>query len=207
MPTDPTVPPSPGRRSGARPHPAGTAATIGARFAVLVAIALLLAACATSPATSPLLLWTFDDDLEGWQTGSDDGDGWGTAQWRDWCGDDRDEGCVKLDGTGGSGTPNAWIFRTLDLPPGATVLRALTTAHDRDGADSLYRVRLIDAGATEHVLIDWAESSGSEGEYSWFEIEAPVAAFAGTTVTLYFEGADNGPGTHEQRYYDDIGIY
>jgi hypothetical protein len=154
-----------------------------------------------------LQVWTFAEDLEGWQAGVTDGDGWGSADWRSWCGSDRDRGCVILDGTGGAGSPNAWIERTLTLPSNATTLRALTTAHNRNGADSAYRVRLVDAGNVEHVLIDWSSSSGSEDAYDWFSIEASIAAFAGTSVTLFFEGADNGPGFHEQRYYDDIGIY
>ena len=177
---------------------------------LLLIIALVVAGCSAPPAgtsTDPLLLWTFDEDLEGWQAGVTDGDGWGTAVWGNWCGSDRDRGCVALDGTGGAGSANAWIERTLTLPSNATTLRALTTAHNRDGADSDYRVRLVDGSGVEHVLIDWSTSSGTEGVLNWFTIEAPISAFAGTTVTLFFEGADNGPGIHEQRYYDDIGIY
>ena len=174
-----------------------------------LALALLAAGCGSPSAgapTTPLMAWTFDEDLEGWETGTTD-DGWGTAEWRSWCGSDRDRGCVILDGTGGPGNANAWIHRTLALPSEATTLRALTTAHNRDGADSDYRVRLIDASDVEHILIDWSTSSGSEDAYHWFAIEASIAAFAGTTVTLFFEGADNGPGSHEQRYYDDISIF
>jgi hypothetical protein len=174
-----------------------------------LALALLAAGCGSPPAggsTTPLMAWTFDEDLEGWETGTTD-DGWGTAEWRSWCGSDRDRGCVILDGTGGPGHANAWIQRTLALPSEATTLRAVTTAHNRDGADSDYRVRLIDASDVEHILIDWSTSSGSEDAYDWFAIEASIAAFAGTTVTLSFEGADNGPGSHEQRYYDDISIF
>jgi hypothetical protein len=192
------------RRSRAR--------TIRSRWSLgllALAAATLLVACGTPSAPTsgePLLLWTFDDDLDGWLTGTT-GDGWGSAEWRSWCGSERERGCVKLDGVGGAGSPNAWIYRTLTLPADATTLRFDTSAHNRDGADSLYRVRLVDASAAEHVLIPWAESSGSEDAYHWLTLEASIAAFAGTSVTLYFEGADNGPGSHEQRYYDDIGIY
>lgn len=174
-----------------------------------LAAAALLSACGApqTPASGePLLLWTFDTDLEDWQPGTTD-DGWGSAEWRSWCGSELERGCVKLDGVGGPGSPNAWIYRTLTLPAEATTLRFDTSAHNRAGADSLYRVRLVDANAAEHVLTPWSESSGSEDTYHWFTLEASIAAFAGTTVTLYFEGADNGPGSHEQRYYDDIGIY
>jgi hypothetical protein len=196
-----------GRGSDPRPSPSKR------RFVATLACALALVAtgCSAPPAsgtTIPLAFWTFENDLEGWQPGTTTSDeAWGSAEWRSYCGSDRDDGCVKLDGTGDAGGPNAWIERTIALPAGATTLRALTTAHNRSGADSFYRVRLVDAGGTEHVLVDWATSSGSEDAYDWFAIEASIAAFAGTTVTLFFEGADDGPGTHEQRYYDDIGIY
>jgi len=196
-----------GRPAPPRGRSPGRTRTGALAFFVL---ALLLAGCATPPPGTPphpLLSWTFDADLDGWETGVATGEAWGTAEWNSWCGSDRDEGCVKLDGTGDPGNPNAWIYRTLKLPPGATTLRALTTAHDRKGADSLYRVRLVDGSAVEHVLIDWSTSSSSENAYHWFPIEAEIAAFAGKTGTLYFEGADNGPGSNEQRYYDDIAIY
>jgi hypothetical protein len=192
------------RRTGART----TRGRWSSGLLVLAATGLLVACGAPPTPTSggPLQLWTFDADLEDWLTGTTD-DGWGTADWRSWCGSDRERGCVILDGVGGAGSPNAWIYRTLTLPAGATTLRFDTSAHNRNGADSLYRVRLIDADAAEHVLIPWSESAGSEDTYAWFTVEASIAAFAGTTVTLYLEGADNGPGIHEQRYYDDIGIY
>lgn len=195
-----------GRSEGYRHPPA-----IGRLGAMLfLIVAMVVAGCSAPPAgpsTDPLLLWTFDEDLEGWQAGVTDGDGWGTAVWGKWCGRDRDHGCVVLDGTGGAGSANAWIERTLTLPANATTLRALTTAHNRASADSDYRVRLVDGDGVEHVLIDWSTSTGAEDVHNWLPIEAPIAAFAGTTVTLFFEGADNGPGSHEQRYYDDIGIY
>ena len=179
----------------------------GRVFAPLLAVLALLVAGCSAPPFQPIV-WTFEEDLEGWQarTTSDD-EAWGSAEWRSFCGSDREEGCVKLDGTGDAGGPNAWIERTIDLPLGATTLRALTTSHNRTGADSSYRVRLVDEGGTEHVLVDWASSSSGADAYAWFTIEASITAFAGTTVTLFFEGADDGPGSNEQRYYDDIGIY
>ena len=40
--------------------------------------------------------------------------------------------------------------------------------------------------------------------YLWESREADIAAFAGQTVTLYFEQGDNDVGIHEQRYIDNI---
>lgn len=157
------------------------------------------------------LLFTFADDLEGWETGTIDGDdeeaeGWGTSQWQKWCGEDRDNGCVKLDGTGGEGAPNAWIQREIDIPASATSLSFLTSAHNRSGSDSDYRVRLVGAnGAT--TLIDWTRTTGSPPDLTWISVTVSIAEWAGQTVTLYFEGRDNGPGSHEQRYYDNIRIH
>lgn len=158
---------------------------------------------------SQQILFTFDDDLEGWQTGTveDHSLGWGSAQWRDWCGDDRDEGCIKLDGVGGAGEPNAWVYRAIQLPSAATTLEFETTAHDRDGSDSEYRVRLVDAAGFSTTLVDWTASSGSEGDYTWQMVTVSIAAWAGEEVTIYLEGGDNGPGSHEQRYYDNVRIY
>jgi hypothetical protein len=157
------------------------------------------------------ILFTFDEDLEGWEEGTvpydDHSLGWGTAEWRDWCGDDRDEGCVKLDGVGGEGEANAWVHRVIELPASVTTLEFETTAHDRAGGDSQYRVRLVDASGASTTLIDWTHTSGVEGSYIWEVISVSIAAWAGESVTIYLEGGDNGPGRHEQRYYDNVRIY
>lgn len=155
----------------------------------------------------PELEWTFDTDLEGWLSGIDmDGGSWGSASWQDYCGTGRPAGCVKLDGVGGPDVANAWIYRTVDLPADATTLRLDTSAHNRDGADSEYRVRLVDQSAAEHVLIPWTTTAGSEGVFHWSTVLADVSAYAGTTVTIYLEGGDNAPGAHEQRYFDNVAI-
>jgi hypothetical protein len=78
--------------------------------------------------------------------------------------------------------------------------------HNRDGADANLRVRLVDEGGTSHTLRDWEEFTGSEGVRNWEERTVSIAAFAGQTVTLFFEQDDNGPGTHEQIYLDEIRI-
>lgn len=169
----------------------------------LVTVAILLLSTG-SAAADPF--FTFDSDLEGWNTGTTD-DGWGTAEWRDFCGSDRPAGCVKLDGVGGPGVPNAWIFKTIEIPSTATVLEFETTAHNRDGADSLYRVRLVDAGGIEHILVPWTVTAGEEADvYLWEKVTVPISEFAGQQVTFFFEQDDNGPGSHEQRYYDNIRI-
>ncbi|HEU5208114.1 MAG TPA: hypothetical protein VFU06_01780 [Longimicrobiales bacterium] len=158
------------------------------------------------------ILFTFDSELEGWEPGTieesyDEDEGWGTSEWQEWCGDDREEGCVKLDGTGGGGRPNAWIERDIEIPASASMLSFLTSPHNRNGSGSDYRIRLVDAGGAAHTLIDWTSTSGSAPDLSWEEVSVSIAPWAGQTVRFFFEGRDNGPGSHEQRYYDDIRIH
>jgi hypothetical protein len=153
-----------------------------------------------------LFEFRFDSDLEGWESGTTS-DGWGTAEWREWCGNDRPEGCVKLDGVGGEGVANAWIYKAFDLPGEVTTLELETAAHNRDGADSEYRIRIVDESGTETILRDWTAHSGAEADiYSWQRVSLGISAFAGRSVTIYLEGGDNGPGAHEQTYYDNVMI-
>ena len=148
----------------------------------------------------------FETDLEGWETGTAEGAaGWGTAEWRDWCGEGRPAGCVKLDGVGGPGEANAWIYQEFQLPDDVSTLEFETTHHDRAGSSSEYRIRVVDGFGNSHVLIGWAGTGGAG--MSWQKHTVSLTPWAGQSVTLYFEGGDNGPGTHEQRYYDNIRIW
>ncbi|MBA4157553.1 MAG: hypothetical protein H0X65_08765 [Gemmatimonadetes bacterium] len=144
------------------------------------------------------IAFTFNNDLDGWAEGTTS-NGWGAVTWLS-----RRGGVVKLDGVGGPGDPNAWIYKTIEIPRGATRLRFETSAHNRDGADALLRVRVVDANQASHTVLDWENLTGTEGQYLWTDRSVSIAAFAGQTVTVYFEQADNGPGRHEQRYLDTI---
>lgn len=177
-----------------------------------LALVTALAACGgdgggpTGPGgSSGLLAWHFDRDLEGWDGGTADSESWGSVQWQIWD-DDDPSGWVKLDGTGDAAQPNSWISRSVDLPPDAATLRFRTAPHNRPGGDAALRVRLLD-GAADQVLLDWdviAHTGEDGGDLIWHDRSVSVAAYAGRTVTLYFEQNDNGPGSHEQRYIDDI---
>ncbi len=148
-----------------------------------------------------LLSWTFEEDLEGWEEGSADGESWGTVRWQKFQGN-----VVKLDGTGERGVPNAWIYQELSLPSSARTLRFRTSAHNRSGADSALRVRVVE-GTSSTTLINWEvlKFTGSDGgDLDFVDREVSISSFAGKTVTLYFEQDDNGPGSNEQRYLDDI---
>jgi hypothetical protein len=187
-----------------------------ARVSRIVPIGLLLAAgaCGGNDATGPvndvLLRWTFGSDLEGWSDATTSSGGWGTVDLsnNDSQNDapDDEDGSVKLDGVGGPGEPNAWIFRSVVLPANAATLSWWAAGHDRDGGDAELRVRLVDGNGASHTLADWEEFTGSAGTHHWELRSAAIAAYAGQTVTLYFEQNDNGPGSHEQIYLDEIKV-
>lgn len=179
-------------------------------FTTVAAGSLTLVACGDDDPTGPaggttLLEWTFADDLDGWQGHTDPGpEGWGTVSHVDWGGD----GMIGLDGTGNPDEPNAWITHDVDVPANARTLTFMTSAHNRTGADSEFFVALTALdGAGEHVtLIDWSTTSGSEGELLWQARSVSILAWTGRRVRLEFYQNDNGPGSHEQRYFDDIRI-
>jgi hypothetical protein len=121
---------------------------------------------------------------------------------------DRSNGVMKLDGVDGGDNqePNAWIERSVELPASATKLELDVSAHDRDGANAFYRVRLVDGGGS-HTLIDWTLKSGIEGRLTFSTVSASIAPYAGQTVTLFLEQDGNAPGAHEQIYYDNVFIH
>lgn len=171
-----------------------------------------LPACGSSESDDPaiLLRWTFGDDLEGWSEGSDQsglGSGFVSTSNADAHEDapDAEDGSVKLDGTGNPGVPNSWIFRQIAIPAEASTLAWWAAGHDRDGGNAHLRVRVESAGSST-TLMNWAEYTGREGVHEWRETTVDIGSFAGETVTLFFEQDDNGPGSHEQIYIDDIRI-
>src|SRR5688572_282822 len=148
------------------------------------------------------ICFDFADGYQGWEGETTSSGGWGSVVHLD-----RNDGVIKLDGVDdddGQSEPNAWVYRSVRLLPDATTLTLDVSAHDRDGADALYRVRLVDEAGTPHVLIDWTQKSGIEGSLTFSTVSADVSAFAGQDVTLYLEQDGNAPGAHEQIYYDNV---
>jgi hypothetical protein len=159
-------------------------------------------------APNPVLQsWTFDSNLDGWTGGSEGpGENWGTAVWVSRSGNGR----AKLDGTGSPGTPNSWIFKSVALPATAQTLRFDVSGHDQAGADALLKVRIVTATGTSSVLLNQV-ITGVAGALVFSTRTVNIAAFAGQTVTFYFEQDDNGfqgefPGAHEQIWLDNIQI-
>jgi hypothetical protein len=163
----------------------------------------------TIEANSVLRSWKFDSDLDGWTGGTAGAPGdenWGTVFRISRSGN----GMAKLDGTGSPGTPNSWIFQSVTLPASAQSLQFDVSGHDRQGADALLKVRMVTSGGTSVVLMNQV-ITGVDGALVFSTRTVNIAAFAGQTVTFYFEQDDNGfqgqfPGAHEQIYLDNIQI-
>ncbi len=66
--------------------------------------------------------------------------------------------------------------------------------------DGALRVRLVDDDGASHILLPWEVLAGD----SWRQRTADIAAFAGQTVTLFFEQGDNDVGNGEHRYVDNV---
>ena len=171
-------------------------------FGVPVPVSLEIAADARAAVTvggAPLLEWTFDTGNDGWEEGVT---GNGTVFHLE-----REGGVLKLHGTDDAiGTPNAWIYRAVTLPAAAQTVALRVSAHDRDGATVAWRLRLVDAAGTSHVLHGWEVLGGAEAVHLWADRTASIAAWAGTSVTLYVEQDDNGQHEHEHFYVSEVRI-
>jgi len=144
---------------------------------------------------------TFESGLEGWSTDVTSID-WGSAVWSS-----HNDGCVKLDGVGNSDpAPNAWMQKEVALPANVTELHYKASAHDRGDGTGFLRVRLKDGNGDFHTLVELEKfESGPEG-HEFLPRSASLTAFAGQTVTLYFELEDEDGGGNNQVYVDEIDI-
>jgi hypothetical protein len=174
--------------------------------ALAVTVVLAATGCSddkSSPAApkSTSDVTTFANDLDGWTANTSSVD-WGSAVWSSLNG-----GCVKLDGVGNNDPePNAWIEKQVTLPASVTTLHYKASAHDRGVGTGSLRVRLKDEGDALHTLVDWETfATGDEG-LEFFARSASLSAYAGQTVTLYFELDDLDGGGNNQVYVDDIEI-
>jgi cysteine-rich repeat protein len=154
-------------------------------------------------AGTPGYYFDFRDGFQGWQAG------FGSGFLTEVIHFTFETGIVRVHGVDSDDSdmePNAWIFQTLELHPSVTTLSFDVSAHNRAGADAFYRVRLEDQGGQSHTLVDWTLKSGIEGSFTFSTVTVNIVAFAGQTVTFFFEQDGNEPGQHEQIYYDNIRI-
>lgn len=173
-------------------------------FSIVLFLAMVfVAGCGDDPVAPKGAAFTFDfaDGFDDWEPGTTSTNGWGSATWSD-----RKGGIVHLDGTGGPGEPNSWISRELTLPGNATELAYDVAGHDRRFGDSGFRVRIEEGGVSTTVR-DWEVVVGSDdGDFDWHPHTDDISAFAGKTVTLFLEQDDDGDGTDEHIYLDNVVI-
>lgn len=145
------------------------------------------------------LAYDFGSSLQGW-TGGTSGKYYDRALWTASAGNPT--GALLLDGSDlghSDGQPNSWFSRQIILPANATTL-AFDTSADNDG---LLRARLQLANGNFVTLIDWA---GLSTPKTWVQCSADLSAYAGQTVTLWFEQNDGGQGSGEYRYVDNVAV-
>jgi hypothetical protein len=144
------------------------------------------------------LRFTFDGGLEGWQLASAGGK-YDSAAHIATIGNPG--GSIILNGSDigvVDANPNAWAFRSVDVPEGAAFVVFDTRAQN----DAALRVRLVDDSGSSHTVLDWQLLSGGD----WMTLTFAVVSWAGQTVTLYFEQDDDGEGVGEHRYVDNVRI-
>jgi len=154
------------------------------------------------------LLFRFNSGLDSWSPGKAGPRGssnWGSVS--------NEAGRVRLDGTGHPSAPNAWIFRTINLPQNASTMTFDVSADDAAHADAGFRVRLVAADGTQTDLKVGIARNVHPGHLDFQTITVNIAQWKGQAVTFYFEQNDNGvngvftpPGQDEQLYYDNIRI-
>lgn len=145
--------------------------------------------------------YPFTSNAQGW-TGSTAGGYYDSAQWTGTLG--NPSGSLVLDGSdlgSPNGNPNATFFHTISLPSTAQNFSFDTRSTDSAHGGQL-RVRLVDASRNSHTLFDWETYRSG----TWASRSTSVAAYAGQTVTIYFEQNDSGPGDGEKRWVDNVHI-
>ena len=157
--------------------------------------------------SNPAIDFTFDSDLQGWSTGIGSCCAFNQVYW-----EETDlpgfGGIAVMDGSDASTPdtfPNSWIFHTIVLPSGTTTLKFDTSPHDLAGSNGALRVRLV-SGGVSHTLLDWETLVATGDSLVFVPREANISAFAGQSVTLYFEQRDSGGRNNQQRYVDNIRI-
>jgi len=143
----------------------------------------------------------FSKDLDGWTAGTH-ASLFGTVTWLD-----DEGGIVKLDGIGFDGDPNAWISKEIALPTAAKTLRTSTSAHNRGDGEVSFRVRLVDESLVSHTLLDWDPLKTEVEGFEFFPASFDISAYAGQTVTVFFEIGDIDGGGNNQRYIDYVRVY
>jgi hypothetical protein len=145
------------------------------------------------------LSFDFRTALEGW-VGGIHGGPYDKAWWTGTSG--NPPGALLFDGSDlghPDSLPNSWFSRQVILPQNVTSLSFDTAANN----DGLLRLRLQRPDGVFVTLLDWEALPVIN---TWVNRSVSLSAFAGQTVTLWFEQNDGGQGSGEYRYVDNVSI-
>jgi hypothetical protein len=178
---------------------------------IAAALAFGVGGAWSGAAAAPALKWTFNSGLQGWSSGRSGAPGssdWGKVSIER----QGSNGYVRLDGNGDPANPNAWIFRTIQLPKTAKTVKYDISADDVPGSDAGFEIAIESGGKT--TILDKGNARNIVPNRLTFRTHSlDISEWAGKTVTLYFMQNDNGvngvihdPDFDEQLYYDNIEI-
>jgi hypothetical protein len=174
---------------------------------------------------APLLLFTFDTDLQGWTPVP--ATLIGCFNLATWARSSELAGVVVLDGVDAQpppppghpilcssipgfhdNEPNSYIFKLISLPAQATTLEFDVAGHGSPFTHSQMRIRFAVLGGPLQIVLDWTTIIGNPGpntmppQFSHRTID--ISAFAGQRVNVFFEQGDDGGNQNEQVYLDNI---
>ena len=152
------------------------------------------------------ILYTFDEDLQGWRTFGrgrrSETEEWGEVAWRADGG-----GTARLSGARGDGPQNSSLFRELTLPADARTLDFRVSADlGHDLSDSQLTVRIGPAGAAAQTILLREVYENRTNSLQWTEVSLDISQWAGQEVRIVFDQRDDGEHLHEHIYLDNIGI-
>jgi hypothetical protein len=121
---------------------------------------------------------------------------------------------VVLDGTLLTGT---WISKSFNLAANVATLEFDLGAHNKDGADARFVVRIVDANGSTTLLDQVVTGTPTDSARVLNPRTLSLAGWGGRSVRIFFEQHDNGavnpdtgllefPGRGEQIYLDNVRI-
>jgi len=158
-----------------------------------------LQVAAGAPADKPQV-WDFSSGIGDWVLGHG-GRHYDTARWYQDIGNPG--GSVMLDGSDqGSedNSANAWMEHVLDL---SGVAQASVSFEMLAATDAAYRVLLRSPNGTWIALQNWTVVRRSEG---WATRSVDLSLYAGQIVTLRIEQDDDGNGSLEMVFVDNVAL-
>lgn len=158
----------------------------------------------------------FDQNAVSWEFTNADAGGWlrgvvcpfpqGAQTHVDWGIGIFQENMIVMDGRGPASNrleANAWLTRTVTLPPDASLFRINASGHFLNDARTRVRVRVVD-GAVSTVVLEQV-ITGSWPVRVFQTLDANIAPWAGRTVRIFVEQLDE-IASHGQLWLDTFRI-